>query len=77
MLANSIGIIDGNFLGTLKIVLIKIDKTLPDITLPCKIAQLIIDKSIHYQMIEIDSNELNKTSRGGGEFGSTDALTSV
>ena len=77
MLANSIGIIDGNFLGTLKIVLIKIDKTLPDITLPCKIAQLIIDKSIHYQMIEIDSNELNKTSRGGGEFGSTGALTSV
>ena len=74
ILANSVGIIDGNFTGTLKIVLIKIDKSMPDIVLPCKIAQLIIDKSIHYQMIEESNNNLYETNRGSGEFGSTNKL---
>ena len=73
ILTNSTGIIDGSFRGSLKICLTKIDDTLPDIVLPCKIAQLIIDRSIHYKMKEATSLEdLGITNRGEGGFGSTD-----
>lgn len=71
MLSNSIGIIDGNFLGSLKIVLTKIDDSFPNIELPFTLTQLIIEKSIHFKMIEVDEDELGDTQRGEGGFGST------
>ena len=73
MLTNSTGIIDPTYRGTLKICLTKVDDSMPNLKLPCKIAQLIIDRSIHYKMEEVTSLEkLGVTSRGEGGFGSTD-----
>jgi dUTP pyrophosphatase len=73
MLTNSIGIIDNTYRGSLKICLTKIDDSLPDLTLPFKCCQLIIDRSIHYTAEEVCSMEkLGDTSRGEGGFGSTD-----
>lgn len=72
MMTNSIGIIDGTYTGTLKIVLTKIDDSLPDITLPNKCCQLILDKAIHYTAKEItDLSEMDVTDRASGGFGST------
>ena len=72
MLSNSIGIIDGSFRGSLKVVLTKVDDSFPDLTLPFCCAQLIIDKHMHYTMNEIKSvAELGVTARGEGGFGST------
>jgi dUTP pyrophosphatase len=73
MLTNSMGIIDNTYRGSLKICLTKIDDSLPDLTLPFKCCQLIIDRSIHYTSSEVSSmEELGDTSRGEGGFGSTD-----
>lgn len=73
MLTNSMGIIDNTYRGSLKICLTKIDDSLPDLTLPFKCCQLIIDRSIHYTADEVFSIEdLGDTSRGEGGFGSTD-----
>lgn len=73
MLTNSMGIIDNTYRGSLKICLTKIDDSLPDLTLPFKCCQLIIDRSIHYTSEEVCSMEkLGDTSRGEGGFGSTD-----
>ena len=73
MLTNSTGIIDPSYRGTLKICLTKVDDSIPNLKLPCKIAQLIIDRSIHYNLEEVNSIEdLGITNRGEGGFGSTD-----
>jgi dUTP pyrophosphatase len=73
MLTNSTGIIDPSYRGTLKICLTKVDDSIPNLKLPCKIAQLIIDRSIHYNLKEESSlEELGITNRGEGGFGSTD-----
>jgi deoxyuridine 5'-triphosphate nucleotidohydrolase len=73
MLTNSTGIIDPSYRGTLKICLTKVDDSIPNLKLPCKIAQLIIDRSIHYNLEEVSSIEhLGITNRGEGGFGSTD-----
>ena len=50
---NSICIIDPNYKETLKIVLTKIDETLPDLELPFKCCKLIMEKVIHYEMEEV------------------------
>ena len=72
MLANSIGIIDPSYTASLKIVLTKIDDSMPDLTLPFKCCQLILDHAIHYEMDEVLGHEFLETERGGGGFGSTD-----
>ena len=69
ILKNSIGIIDGSYLGTLKIALTKIDDTLPDLTLPFCCCQLILDRFYHSELEEVYSFE--ETTRGEGGFGST------
>jgi dUTP pyrophosphatase len=75
MLTNSIGIIDGSYKGNLMICLTKIDETLPDLVLPFKCCQLIIDKSIHYTAEEVfDENLIGESTRGNGGFGSTDKV---
>jgi dUTPase len=63
ILSNSISIIDPNYTETLKIVLTKIDETLPDLKLPFKCCQLIIDKAIHYEMEEVLESEFIETEK--------------
>jgi dUTP pyrophosphatase len=75
MLTNSTGIIDGSYKGNLMICLTKIDDSLPDLILPYKCCQLIIDKSIHYTIEEVfDENLIGESTRGNGGFGSTDKV---
>lgn len=71
MLANSIGVIDESFRGSLLIALRKIDKDSPDIELPCKIAQLVLRKREDADILVV--NTLEDTERGEGGFGSTDS----
>ena len=82
--ANSIGIIDPTYRDTLKVVLKRVDKNTPEITLPCRLCQLILRPV--YRIVKVDkesgqhSNEiivvdkLEETERKGG-FGSTDNIT--
>jgi deoxyuridine 5'-triphosphate nucleotidohydrolase len=69
MLSNSIGIIDPGYTGTIKVPLIKLDNSLPDIVLPCRIAQLILKPYI----VSYDDRvySIAETTRSSGGFGST------
>ena len=69
MLMNGVGIIDPNYRGTLKICLVKIDKSKPDLKLPFRLTQLILRKIEHVDIIKVQ--ELSDTNRGQGGFGST------
>lgn len=71
MLANSIGIIDRTYLGNIIVALIKIDENMPDLQLPQRLVQIIPTPIVHFQMIEVDSFDVNETNRGEGGFGST------
>ena len=70
MLANSVGTIDPDYTGTLKIALIKVDTSMPDITIPFKLCQMILRKAERSYLEEVFN--LNKTIRGDGGFGSSD-----
>lgn len=73
ILTNSVGIIDTGFSDTLKICLTKIDPTLPDLTLPFKCCQLILEKLNHYEFKQDDDEfQIKTTTRGTGGFGSTE-----
>lgn len=71
MLANSVGIIDPCYTGTVKVPLVKVDNSMPELQLPVTIAQLILKPYI--VSYEYDATDLNKidTDRGSGGFGST------
>lgn len=69
MLANSVGIIDSSYRGTIQIALVKINPSAPDLILPCRIAQMIPRSLIHLEPVEVES--LSDTERGCGGFGST------
>jgi dUTP pyrophosphatase len=69
MLANSIGLIDPSFSGSLKIALIKVDEDAPELKLPFKAVQAVLRQNVHYLMQE--SNEIYETQRGEKGFGST------
>lgn len=69
MLANSVGIIDNSYRGEIFVALIKFNPDLPDLELPMKIAQLIPKKVIEMNLFQTD--DLTKTERGSGGFGST------
>ena len=71
MMANSIGIIESTYKGELMIALTKVDKDAPDIELPYRGFQLIIRKQYHMRIKEIAFDELQKSERGAGGFGST------
>lgn len=71
MLANSVGIIDRTYIGTIKVPLIKIDDSLPDIELPLRAVQIIPCPAVHAQMVEVKEDELDESSRSTGGFGST------
>lgn len=69
MLTNSIGIVDSHYTGSLKIVLTRVDDSLPELTLPFKVAQLIVRKAEYAELERVDS--LEETTRGDNGFGST------
>lgn len=69
-LANSVGIIDPTYRDTLKVVLKKVDPQQKEITLPCRLCQLIFREIPRLPDFTIVS-ELDETERQGG-FGSTD-----
>jgi deoxyuridine 5'-triphosphate nucleotidohydrolase len=69
IVANSIGIIDASYTGSLKVALIKVNKDAPDIQLPARIVQLIPRQLIHLDAIEV--KDLNDTTRAEGGFGSS------
>jgi dUTP pyrophosphatase len=71
ILANSVGLIDCPFRGSLKVVLTKIDPDMPDLTLPFKCMQMVLRKNIHFLVDEV--TEIDDTARGSGGFGSTTA----
>lgn len=69
VLANNIGIIDMSYTGNIIVPLIKIDKSKPDLELPCRLVQIIPRPIQHFKCVEVD--ELEDTERGVGGFGST------
>lgn len=69
VLANSIGVIDPNYRGTIKIAVIKVDITMPDLPIPYKGFQLIVRKVENVTIQQVD--DLDNTTRGSGGFGST------
>lgn len=81
MLANNVGIIDQGYRGNIYVALTKINNDTPDITdlaewrLPWKCCQMIVKKQIYSKLVVCDSdsnqNEIEKSSRGTGAFGST------
>jgi deoxyuridine 5'-triphosphate nucleotidohydrolase len=69
IMSNSHGVIDKSYRGPLLIALTKIDDSLPDLKLPFKCGQLILQKSTHFLLDKVE--ELISTKRGNGGFGST------
>lgn len=70
VMSNSVGIIDNEYRGTIKIVLTKVVLSAPDMELPCKCVQLILKKQEDFDLMEIDAVAID-TNRGTGGFGST------
>lgn len=70
ILSNSVGIIDRTYTGTIKVALTKINEASPDIELPCRIAQIIPQPIINFNIVEVETIE--NTGRAEGGFGSTD-----
>jgi deoxyuridine 5'-triphosphate nucleotidohydrolase len=73
MLANSVGIIDPDYRGTIKIALVKTDKSSSDIELPFRGFQMIVRKAEQSTLTET-FGELTNTVRGDGGFGSTNIM---
>lgn len=69
ILANSVGIIDASYTGSLKVALIKIVKDAPDIELPARLVQIIPKQFCHVRMEEVDDLQITKRANGG--FGSS------
>jgi deoxyuridine 5'-triphosphate nucleotidohydrolase len=73
ILANNVGIIDQGYRGNLYIALTKINNDCPDLILPWKCCQMIVKKQIYSKLVFCDSrqDEIEKSNRGTGAFGST------
>ncbi len=63
------GVIDSDFLGEVKVILINHGMIYYEINHKDRIAQLILEKCGNFQIEEV--NSLDKTERGSGGFGST------
>lgn len=75
MLANNIGIIDQSYRGNIIVALVKLNKDMPDLELPCRLVQLIPRKVEYMDPQQVD--DLDETSRGEGGFGSSDGVNGV
>lgn len=67
--ANCVGIIDSDYRGEIKIVIHNDSEEIQKITPGERVAQLVLQKYIPMSFQEVD--ELDKTTRGEGGFGST------
>ena len=56
MLSNSIGIIDPDYTGSLKIAVTRIDESLPELKCPFTRFQLILRKAEHFSLKNVDSD---------------------
>jgi dUTP pyrophosphatase len=63
------GVVDSSFLGEVMAVVINLGKDIIEIKEGDKVAQLIIEACYHPNIVVV--NELEKTGRGEGGFGST------
>ena len=72
MLANSVGTIDPEYTGTLKVALIKVDTDMEDIKLPFTRCQMVLRKAEYASLERVDS--LTETVRADGGFGSSDKV---
>lgn len=71
ILSNSVGLVDTNYRGTLKVVLTKINPESPDLVLPCKMVQMVLRENIPFCCIEWSELLKNVDEREDGGFGST------
>lgn len=69
IMSNCTGIIDPGYTGTVKVALTKIDNEMPDLTLPLRIAQMVISPYVNTELEQ--TNSTIYTRRGNGGFGST------
>lgn len=69
ILSNNTGIADPGYTGTIKVVLTKIDPSMPNLELPLRIAQLVVTPYINCLTKKVD-NHLD-TDRGSNGFGSS------
>ncbi|PNH00511.1 Deoxyuridine 5'-triphosphate nucleotidohydrolase [Tetrabaena socialis] len=71
MLANSVGIIDRSYTGTILVALAKIDPHTADVELPFRCCQLVLRPQVHAAMVETVV-PFGHTARDEGGFGSSD-----
>ena len=69
MLTNSVGIVDSHYRGTLKVVLTRVDDSLPELVPPFCVCQLLVRKALYATLEKVDT--LDDTIRGESGFGST------
>jgi len=69
IVANSIGIIDASYTGSLKVALIKVNKDAPELELPARLVQLLPRQLVHLDAVEV--KDLSGTQRADGGFGSS------
>lgn len=69
MLANNVGIIDPGYISTVKVPLVKVDDSMPNLELPLRIAQLIVKPYVVAHSKQV--YDIAATTRGAGGFGST------
>lgn len=73
IIANSVGVIDPTYRGSLKIAVKYVDDELPRHELPFKKFQMVLRKAEVFDLQEVET--LDDTERGDGGFGSTDQTT--
>jgi len=71
ILANGVGIIDRSYRGEIKVPLIKIDESMPDLELPSRLVQLVPTPIVDFDFQEKEIGHLGKSGRGEKGFGSS------
>jgi dUTP pyrophosphatase len=69
MLANNIGIIDNSYRGSIKVALVKHNASMPELTLPIRLVQII--PQIVRDIMPLETMDVSDTLRGNSGFGST------
>ena len=75
VLANSVGVIDPDYTGSLKIAVTKVVPDAPDLQLPFTRFQIVLRPIYLMKVKEVSLDQILPTERGSGGFGSTDAAT--
>ncbi len=66
---NAPGVVDSDYRGEIKVILINLGAQAFEIVRGLRIAQLVIAPALHVTLVEVD--DLDATERGAGGFGST------